>query len=65
MLGLGEDDMLRAISSTALCIDDSEYPLDAVPDGLLTEDELAQVRAVIPGALPEYVVCTEPTEVLE
>ena len=48
--------MLRAISDTTLNIDSDEYALDAVPDGLLTEDELAQVRAVIPDALPGYQV---------
>ena len=47
--------MLRAISDTTLNIDSDEHTLAAVPDGLLTEDELAQVRAVHPEALPNYV----------
>jgi len=52
--------MLRAISNTTLNIDSDEYLLDDVPAGLLTEEELAQVRAVVPGALPGYVVWQEP-----
>jgi hypothetical protein len=47
--------MLRAISDTTLNIDSDEYPTDDVPDGLLTDAELAEVRGVLPGALPGYV----------
>lgn len=47
--------MLRAISDSTINIDSDEYPIYAVPDGLLTDDELAQVRSVIPDALPNYV----------
>ena len=48
--------MLRAISDTTINIDSDEYALDAVPAGLLTDGELAQIRAVVPGALPGYQV---------
>ena len=47
--------MLRAISDSTINIDSDEYPIYAVPDGLLTDDELEQVRSVIPDALPKYV----------
>jgi hypothetical protein len=52
--------MLRAISDTTLNIDSNEYSLDIVPQGLLTESELAEVRAIHSGALRDFVVWQEP-----
>ena len=57
--------MLRAISDTTLNIGSAEYLITEVPEGLLTEDELAQVRAVHPDALPAYVVWQAPEKVTE
>ena len=54
--------MLRAFSETTLNIDSDEYPIDSVPNGLLTAAELAVVRSALPDALPDYVLGEEPSE---
>ena len=51
--------MLRAIAqngtTAVLNINDDEYLLADVPNGLLTDDELRQVRNISPDALPGYI----------
>lgn len=54
--------MLRAITDTTLNIDSGEYLLDAVPNRLLTDDELAQVRRIHANALHGYVARQGPAE---
>ena len=52
--------MLQAIakngSEIVLCINGREYTETDLPDGILTESELAEVRSIKPGALPGYAV---------
>lgn len=57
--------MLRAVSDTTLNIDSEEYPIDAVPDGLLTDDELAQVRSILPDALQGYAAWHQDEAIAE
>jgi len=38
-----------------LNIDGEETPADTLPPGRLSAEELEQIRAVVPGALPAYV----------
>ena len=51
--------MLRAITLSGhmliLTIDDAEVRDLDLPDGILTDDELGQIRTVRPGAMPGYV----------
>lgn len=58
--------MLRAITISGhmliLTVDDTEIRDLDLPDGVLSEDELVQVRAVRPGAMPGYVTRVEKTE---
>lgn len=52
--------MLRAISvsennEVTLVIDEQEVSAVDVQNGVLTAEELAQVRSVVPGAFPGYL----------